>query len=180
MIGFYGVLRTGELLGLHKSHVSFADDCSSVVLHLGFTKTSGQKGLQDSVTVTLPKLYAVLRAWCLDTEACNELIPVSQTSFRRHFSRLLCDLSLHDFGFKPYSLRRGGATFHYNRHASWPQLCLLGRWMSEKTCRVYVHAAMAALADSRFPETPRMCELSRVFWAAHPTIFRSATSGGRG
>ena len=180
VIGFYGVLRTGELLKLRKSHVTFAADLSTVILHLGFTKTSGQAARQDSVSITLPKLFGVLHAWKHDRRACDALVPVSASSFRRHFTALLSQLQLTAFQFKPYSLRRGGATFHYSRNASWPQLCLLGRWMSERTCRLYVHAAMAVLADARFPETAHMQQLSRLFWSMHPTQFRFATHRGRG
>ena len=92
--GCYAVLCTRDLLKLCSSHITFAADMLTVIQRLGFTKSSGQAGRQDSVGEPLPKLSGVLHAWRHDRRACDALVPVSATcsSFCRHFTALLIQL----------------------------------------------------------------------------------------
>ena len=49
--------------------------------------------------------------------------------------------------FTPYSLRRGGATWHAHKFGSLQHTCLLGRWQSEKTAKIYINGAAAEWAS---------------------------------
>ena len=55
-----------------------------------------------------------------------------------------------DSGFKPYSLRRGGATSHFIACGSLDVVMLRGRWAQARTARVYITTAMLALSESSF------------------------------
>ena len=54
---------------------------------------------------------------------------------------------LDDHLFRPYSLRRGGATSYFAKHASLDRLLIAGRWQSSKTARVYINEGLAILAE---------------------------------
>ena len=71
----------------------------------------------------------------------------SHRVYRAHFSRLLKELHLEAFGFRPYSLRRGGATFWFQRHGSFGRLLVQGRWQAAKTARVFLNEGLALLAE---------------------------------
>ena len=48
---------------------------------------------------------------------------------------------------RPYSLRRGGATFWFSRHLNLDKLIIAGRWQAVKTARVYINEGLAVLAE---------------------------------
>ena len=60
-------------------------------------------------------------------------------------------LGFQQFGFRPYSLRRGGATFWLQQHGSFDKLLMQGRWASQKTARIYINEELALLADLKLP-----------------------------
>ena len=55
----------------------------------------------------------------------------------------------------PYTLRRGGATWHFLKYGSLDATTVYGRWAQVKTCRIYVHGAAAALADWKLTDVQR-------------------------
>ena len=55
--------------------------------------------------------------------------------------------------FRPYSLRRGGATFWFGRHQSLDRLLIQGRWASQKTARIYLNEGLAMLASMHLPKS---------------------------
>ena len=66
-------------------------------------------------------------------------------------SEALQSLSLEQWEFRPYSLRRGGATFWFNRHGSLDRILLQGRWMAAKTARTYLNEGLAVLTEINIP-----------------------------
>ena len=82
----------------------------SVVVNLGSTKTGQRIGVSESITFEHTSLAKILGA-CFVNKAPGDLIlPRGQADFRSVFAKLLDSLELGEFGLKPYSLRRGGAT----------------------------------------------------------------------
>ena len=61
LLGFHGLLRTGELLGVKKQHIEQAGPRSVAILSLGITKGSRRQGAAESVTIreedTLRRLW---------------------------------------------------------------------------------------------------------------------------
>ena len=60
-------------------------------------------------------------------------------------------LKLEDHGFRPYSLRRGGATHWFQHHGSFDKLLVQGRWAAAKTAKIYVNEGLALLAEISIP-----------------------------
>jgi hypothetical protein len=102
------------------------------------------------------------------------------------FSNLLAELGLESFQFRPYSLRRGGATFWFGKHGSFDRLLVQGRWHAQKTARIYIDSGVAALAEMKIP-TAKLQGFVSVYSNASrqelPSLERTrkaSSSGGRG
>ena len=54
--------------------------------------------------------------------------------------------------FTPYTLRRGGATWHFHRHGSLALTALTGRWQQERTAKIYIDGAAAEWASWQVDE----------------------------
>eukprot|EP00438_Fugacium_kawagutii_P004839 Skav221060 [mRNA] locus=scaffold3118:62102:67689:+ [translate_table: standard] len=53
LIGFHGLLRTGEILNISKKHVALPDNAASVLISLGLTKGGKRQGASESVKLTV-------------------------------------------------------------------------------------------------------------------------------
>ena len=71
------------------------------------------------------------------------------------FEQGLAWLGVARFGFKPYSLRRGGATAHFRRHRSLELTLDRGRWSSARVGRIYVNDGIAKETDLNITEVTR-------------------------
>ena len=76
-------------------------------------------------------------------------MPGFRKSFVRHVRAIGADVAL----VKPYSLRRGGATDHFARHANMQATCEKGRWRQLPTARQYVDEASAEIARMEFSKS---------------------------
>ena len=152
LLGFYGVLRTGEILSLKAEDFTLSADAMSAVISLRNTKTGRRTGHAESVTLRVYDVCSRLHAW-LQTHRGKSLIDVSPETWRRRFKTALSALDLGSLQFQPYSLRRGGATFWFNKSHSLDQVCVLGRWQSMSTARIYLNEAVALLGEIKMPHT---------------------------
>eukprot|EP00438_Fugacium_kawagutii_P009647 Skav214996 [mRNA] locus=scaffold508:815286:819802:- [translate_table: standard] len=152
LVGFYGMLRTGELVGLRSSHVLVDSHRDRVVISLGFTKSGKRQGAAESCVLGYDLLIQYLRHWktVATTSSC---FCKSPRQWRMLFSEALSALKLESFEFRPYSLRRGGATWWFGKHHSLDQILVQGRWQAARTARVYINEGMAALAEMKLPKT---------------------------
>ena len=57
-----------------------------------------------------------------------------------------------DDRFTPYCLRRGGATWHFTKYASYDATQHLGRWEHARTARLYIDQATAEVHELSLPE----------------------------
>lgn len=107
LVGFYGTLRTGEILSLKSSDVSIHTAQGPAVISLGLTKGGKRQGASESVSLTVEEPLRWLFAWTRDSSARRELCP-SPSQWRKMFNTTTEALGFADLGFRPYSLRRGG------------------------------------------------------------------------
>ena len=121
------------------------------VLSLGLTKSGKRVGASESVTLTVAVALQWLWAWKQSVKP-QALFASSTSAWRRLFSECLQALQLTLFEFRPYSLRRGGATWWFTKHGSFDKLMVAGRWQAAKTARIYLNESMAVLADMRLPQ----------------------------
>ena len=73
--------------------------------------------------------------------------------WRQLFNHALEKLGVASFQFRPYSLRRGGATFFFQHHGSFDKLLLQGRWAAAKTARIYLNEGLAQLSEMQVPNS---------------------------
>ncbi len=149
LVGFHCFLRTGEMCSLRCGDILIDFKRWRGVINLGLTKTGKRKGSAESVTLDdglICKLaYSLVRGRPLN----EPLLKSSPTRFRRDF-KLLCEgFGLAEWAFKPYSIRRGGATSHLQHFGSLSLTIDRGRWEDPRSARIYLQAGMAQLADMR-------------------------------
>lgn len=70
------------------------------------------------------------------------------------FNDIIAALELEQFQYRPYSLRRGGATFHFQHHGQLGRLLIQGRWQSSKTARLNLNESLAILAETELKLKP--------------------------
>lgn len=145
LLGFHGLLRAGELLGIRKQHVVQAGPRSPAVISLGLTKSGKRAGASESVTIREEETLRRLWQWLMTPDSPTLLCGTAH-SWRKAFNDCLSSCHL---DFRPYSLRRGGATMYFGRHGSLDRLLVQGRWASSKTARIYINEGLAVLAELR-------------------------------
>ena len=150
LLGFYGMLRTGELVDLLPHQVHAPSDKGPAVLSLGLTKSGKRQGAAESVTVSVFEVVRRLRFW---KASCRNKLGKTPQDWRAKFAHGIQSLGLSDYGFRPYSLRRGGATFWFMKHGQFDRLLIQGRWAAPRTARIYINEGLATLAELSIPQT---------------------------
>ena len=184
LLGFYGMMRTGEIIGLCRHQVEVSSNHGPAVLSLGMTKGGKRQGAAESITVSVHEVVRRLRQW--KSTRISYLVP-SAHMWRSKFSEYLQALGLAQFDFRPYSLRRGGATFWFTRHGSLDRLLLQGRWSAIKTAKIYINSGLATLAEMRLP-IPKLRGFTAIYTSSlnHPlpslehASHKTRSTGGRG
>ena len=184
LVAFYGMLRTGELLGLDSSKISMNGPTQPAIISLGFTKAGQRQGAAESVTITVLPVLRLLWEWLNKCPPRTSLCPAPH-KWRKKFQDYLEALHLEGWEFRPYSLRRGGATFWWGKHGSLDKLLISGRWTAIKTARLYINEGVATLAEMSIPTRPLVTYVSQ-YTTAHQRLGRklertlTSSQGGRG
>jgi hypothetical protein len=151
LTSFHCLLRPIEVVTLCGSQVLIGPDGRGVVSLPG-TKSGQRKHATESVTIENRLVARALHA-ALERKLPHEmLIGDSCNSFRLWFYEAMKILQLESFAFKPYSLRRGGATEHFSRVKSMALTMERGRWASARTARVYIEEGRAKIAEIRISQ----------------------------
>ena len=184
LLGFYGMMRTGEIMGLKRHQLEVSSEHGPAVLSLGMTKSGRRQGAAESVTVSVHEVVRRLRQWKLSK--ITSLVPAAH-AWRSKFSQYLQALGLEKFEFRPYSLRRGGATFWFSKHGSLDRLLIQGRWTAVKTAKIYINSGLATLAEMALPIAKLrgftgiyQRSLQQVLPSLEHTSSKTRSTGGRG
>ena len=143
-VAFFGLLR--ELLSLRAKDIFIPGPKGPAVLSLGLTKGGARQGAAESVTLHERSILPALWKW-KQSATPSQFLTVKPHAWRALFAKANEALRLNDLHFRPYSLRRGGATFWFNQHGSFDRLLVQGRWAAARTARVYLNDGLAQLAD---------------------------------
>ena len=163
LVGFYTMLRTGELLGVRSSHMVSSGHHGQVLISLGFTKGGKRHGAAESVILGFEPAVKLVQQWKLKASPTTGLAR-SPANWRSLFNECLQSLKLCQHGFRPYSLRRGGATFWFTKHQSFDRILVQGRWHTQKSARIYLNEGLSVLASMRIPPThPDILPFLNVF-----------------
>lgn len=150
LLGFHGLLRTGELLDLQARHISISNPKGPAVISLGLTKSGKRQGAAESVTVYAEDVCRRLFQW-KQTMPGHSFLAGPKHVWRKEFSVILKALKFDKWDFRPYSLRRGGATELFKREGAFDHLLVVGRWQSSRTARVYLNEGLSVLAELHLP-----------------------------
>jgi hypothetical protein len=103
-----------------------------------------------------------LRRHCSRHPGRQSLLGMTGPQFRAWFLDLCKTTSLgRRLRFTPYSLRRGGATYHFAVTGSLGSLTQRGRWSSSRTARIYLAEAQVE-AEQQMLRPHERSELSRA------------------
>ena len=188
MLGFYSMLRTGELHGLRSSHLLCGRHDKQIVISLGLTKGGKRHGAAESVILGFEPAVSLVKRWKSLVDPVTPLVK-STAKWRKLFNECLDALNLTTFKFRPYSLRRGGATYWFSKHQSLDRLLVQGRWASQKTARIYINEGLSMLTSMQLPKThPNLKPYLTVyantlrdlnFFTLEPPV-NTVSKGGRG
>ena len=166
-------LRTGELLDVTKRRVDISDSLRVAVVSLGVTKAGKRAGVQESVTVGHDTAFRYLQQWCFLATTHQRLCPPA-ARWRKLFKTCLEALRLEPLDLRPYSLRRGGATWWFCQHGNLDRVMLLGRWQAQKTARLYLNESRAVLTEMQLgPFEHFLAPDSKFFRNSTPKSFET-------
>jgi hypothetical protein len=156
LLTFHCFLRSGELYTVRPNHITLQSNRTGVIA-LPWTKVGQQRGAQEMVTIDDPFVGYWLSVACNLAQADSPLLNGSPHQFRVFFFKACAALGVADLKFKPYSLRRGGATFDFLTHKDIARTVLRGRWGDIRTARIYITDGAATIATVNV--TPGATEL---------------------
>ena len=153
LIGFDVFLRTGEILAVRKQDVVLdSTSGNTAVVHLGYTKSGKRRGEPESVVLRNAQSVLTLAHALEDLLPGENLVGMTPGAFRAGFAADIRALGLRDTEYKPYSLRRGGATHRFKAGDAMAAVAEAGRWAHLSTCRIYVNDAVAELTQITLPK----------------------------
>ena len=186
LVGFHALLRSGELFQIKNRDIICSQNL--VVLNLGHTKMGFRNAAAESASFRHSQISLMLQAWKTTRSPEALLVNVSASTFRQLFSRGLEATELAGAQYKPYSLRRGGATQVFLETQSYSAVCQRGRWSSERTTRIYIQDSVALLTELSTRLTPKQREyhnsweqvLQRLELSRPSLVRRPGSNRGRG
>ena len=189
ILGFYTMLRSGELMGLKSSHIMTSPASRQVLVSLGLTKGGKRQGAAESVILGVEQGVRLVQHWKTLTSTTTP-VAHSPAHWRGLFSECLVALGLEHFQFRPYSLRRGGATWWFTKHQNLDRILVQGRWLAHKTARIYINEGLAMLAqttiDFNHPNLKSFLNIYKntcstlSFSTLEPPAKTAGRAGGRG
>jgi hypothetical protein len=191
LIGYQGLLRTGEITKLKKRDWTWIPSRKLALLLLGDTKGGKRRGEQETISIDDPTLCQLVNAYLARRQDHDTICGRSGPSFRSWFRRLVQSTALgRQVAYKPYSIRRGAATDFFQRTRNLDALAARGRWANVQTARIYVEEAGAEAAEIYITKRDKLlfADWSRCIGnrkvrprvrASLPAVRRSRPSGRR-
>lgn len=154
LVGFLGLLRTGELLELTVGQLRFFGN-RLCVLALGNTKTGQRKGFDETVLLHDPVVISLLRQAVAGLPPGARIFNGSFQDLKNKLRSYAADFGVRGDLITPYCLRRGGATWHFTTYASMDATQAFGRWEHAATAKQYVNQAVADSVALRLDDRAR-------------------------
>ena len=173
LLCFYGILRTGELLDVNHNRKEISAKLRTAVVSLKLTKAGKRAGVQESVSVSHDTAFRYVQQWMQLSSSHQKLCP-SPAQWRKLFKTCVENLKLESLELRPYSLRRGGATWWFCQHGNLDRVMILGRWQAQKTARMYLNESRAILAEMHLGPLEKTLAPYRCFFQnASPRNFQT-------
>lgn len=148
LVGYYGLLRPGELCALHGADIALPRSWSFagpfMVLKVNQPKNARQMGSQQFAEIRHPDTVN-WTIWMVRTRAspARKLWPGTAASFRSAFTSICRRLELDKLRLSPASLRAGGATLLLDQKIEVSRIRFLGRWSNLRSLEHYLQVARA-------------------------------------
>ena len=143
------------MLSFTFADISYDISGTTGVVNLWHTKSGQRNAAYEALPINDPLVF---RAWRLllqhsitGTSPDHLVYQQNAQRFRDRFNDALKLLGLNEHGFRPYSLRRGGATTHYRKSANLSATVERGRWGSAKVARIYICDGLGKETELRIP-----------------------------
>ena len=145
-------VRPAELFSMQRLYLQFNKSNLLAGVGIGLWGTKTSKGVHEHVVVRDPGVCALLYFYYGEASSERYLWSRSPQEFRELFYKALAALGLETYNFRPYSVRRGGATADFAHHQSWDVSCDRGRWANARTARIYLKDALATTLEASFTD----------------------------
>ena len=153
--GFDSFLRTGELLLLKNKDVCL-DMEGSGTIKLAHTKSGQRHAAFESTTILdgmVADLFRIHQRRSPHGREPNEFVyQNSRASFYDLFEDGIRWLGVCGLQFKPYSIRRGGATAFYRKSKSMELTLERGRWSTVRIGRIYINDGLAKETEMKLTD----------------------------
>lgn len=148
-LGFWGMLRTGEIFDVKFKHLLLGKE--NMIVRLGDTKTGLRRQVDENVIIDhVPTMMIARTLFDIGVSRHEHVWGESKEQFREGFRQLLKFFHL-KASFRPYSLRRGGATEDFRLHGLMERSLLRGRWGSSFAARQYIQEGLSMLTKLSLP-----------------------------
>ena len=155
------ILRTGEMLSLRSTDVTFAGTLCQ--LRLRDTKIGQRLDITEETNILDPWLFRTFKKVIKFVYPGDVLVGMTPRAFRQMWASAVKAVGLPQ-AYKPYGLRRGGATAFFQHCGSFGRTANRGRWGTEQAMRQYVTTALAELAEHQHQESDNS---TLCGWASH-------------
>lgn len=168
VLAFHALLRTGEILQLTAADCLIKGEAG--LIRLASTKTSRRFAADDALSLVDPICLMLLET-LIEIRKSQRLthLPLwsgNPQSFRTRFNKLCTLFGLQGFSFRPYSLRRGGATALFQSSGSMEQTLIRGRWQNSRVARIYITDGLSFMP--RLRPNPTMMAMTQKYFFINP------------
>ena len=147
LLAFHRFLRPMDYLQVKVGQFLFPrKDAAHLVL--ANTKTSGT----TSIPISDPAMIKLLHVFTCRRQPGDLFMPQLPHEFRLLFDAAIQAIGL-PHSFKPYSLRRGGASSFFQATGNYHRTMELGNWRHLTTAKIYVNTALLELTQSQLLNT---------------------------
>ena len=165
MVAFHCLLRTGEFLQLMTDDIILGKQ--HAIISLRGAKSGRRNAANEMVSITDPLVLMLVTDLIEFKRKQNlgntYLYSWSAAQFRKAFKQVCTRFGLQSHAFRPYSLRRGGATDFFQRTQSMEATLIRGRWESSKVARVYITDGLSYLPSIKLsPHTAQMMNKYKI------------------
>ena len=148
-IGYLCLLRTGRSSRSRYGTWSITRSLANRSCASPDSKGAKRKDVSEFVLVHHPVARQLLRIMMAGKSLDDSVFGLTWASLARGLGASAAAVGIHDAGLSGYSLRRGGATFHFTRFASLDATTSYGRWQLAGTARKYISQEVADSEEVR-------------------------------
>ena len=150
LIGFNGLLRANEMIGLTFGDISVLKS-HTLMLTLEDTKGAKRSGEVESVLIRDNSLAQAVATLKKGRVASERIYDGTYRTLSQDIVEMAEELGLKHPNLTSHGIRRGGATWFFGKSQSYDLTQEHGRWSSVKAAKAYINAATAEAGAASLP-----------------------------